>query len=98
MAFQETRRGELDPPPIASSEPNSVEVLRVWACPGKPQQLTLRTTWQDPGAWGLVLADLARHAALAYQQEGRDREVAFERIIAALNAELDAPTDNPETL
>jgi len=56
---------ELEPPPIANTNSQEVEVLRVWAAPGQPQQLTLRTTWKDPGAWGLLLADIARHAANA---------------------------------
>ena len=53
----------LEPPPIAQANANAVEVLRVWAAPGSPQQLALRTTWQDAGAWGLMLVDIARHAA-----------------------------------
>ena len=35
---------ELAVPPIANSNPKAVEVLRVWAVPGQPQQLTLRPT------------------------------------------------------
>ncbi len=58
------RKNELNPPPIAS-EMEAVEVLRAWAKPGSPQQFTLRTTWKDPAAWGLMLADIARHAAKA---------------------------------
>jgi Domain of unknown function (DUF5076) len=47
---------ELEVPPIANSHPQATEVLRVWAAPGLPQQLTLRITWKDSGAWGLLLA------------------------------------------
>ena len=43
---------DLDPPPLARETPDAVEILRVWAAPGSPQQLTLRTVWKDPGAWG----------------------------------------------
>jgi hypothetical protein len=60
---------ELEPPPIAKSNPQAVEVLRVWAVPGQPQQLTLKITGKDAGAWGLLLADVARHAAKAYGNE-----------------------------
>ena len=56
---------ELEPPPIANTNSQAVEVLRVWAAPGHPQQLKLKTTWKDAGAWGLLLADIARHAANA---------------------------------
>jgi len=64
---------ELEPPPIANTNSQAVEVLRVWAAPGQPQQLTLRTTWKDAGAWGLLLADIAHHAANAYANEGQHR-------------------------
>lgn len=56
---------ELAPPPVASSRADAVEVLRVWAAPDAPQQLTLRTCREDLGAWGLLLVDVARQAAHA---------------------------------
>ncbi|MGH9645223.1 MAG: DUF5076 domain-containing protein, partial [Bryobacteraceae bacterium] len=34
---------ELELPPIVASDPKAVEVLRVWAAPGQPQQAVLRT-------------------------------------------------------
>jgi len=45
----------LNVPPAAESDPAAVEVLRVWATPGKPQQLVLKPTWKDAAAWGLLL-------------------------------------------
>ena len=96
--FSKRRSGELDVPPIANSHAQAVEVLRVWATPGQPQQLTLRTTWKDPGAWGLMLADIARHAANAYHNEGEDRAVALARIRQLFEAEFARPTDDPVEL
>jgi hypothetical protein len=61
--FKKKPTRELEVPPIANSNSQAMEVLRVWAAPGQPQQLTLRTTWKDAGAWGLLLADVARHSA-----------------------------------
>ena len=89
-----TNENELTPPPLAS-EPGAIEVLRVWAKPDSPQQLSLQTTWADPGTWGLVLADVARHAAKAYAEQGHSERDAFDRIIALLKAELASPTDTP---
>jgi len=86
---------ELAPPPIANTDSQAVEVLRVWAAPGQPQQLTLRTTWKDAGAWGLLLADIARHAASAYANEGQNRAEALGKIRQLLDAEFSRPTDNP---
>ena len=83
----------LELPPIAQSESNAQEVLRVWAMPGQPQQLTLRTTWKDPGAWGLLLADVDRHAANAYAREGSDPKVVLARIRELFDAEMFDPTD-----
>jgi hypothetical protein len=91
------RRRALDPPPIAT-QPNAVEVLRVWARPQSPQQLTLRTCWKDPGAWGLLLVDVARHAAQAYAREGHDAKVALTRIRELLDAEWEFPTDDARDL
>lgn len=86
------RKNELKPPPIASNA-DAVEVLRVWVEPGAPQQFTLQTTFKDPAAWGLLLADLARHAARAYAADGGSEREAFERIMMGLRAELEEATD-----
>jgi Domain of unknown function (DUF5076) len=93
--FENKPMRELEVPPIASSNSQAVEVLRVWAAPGQPQQLTLRTRWKDPGAWGLLLADVARHAANAYGNEGLNRAEVLGKIRQLLDAELSRPTDTP---
>ena len=89
---------ELAPPPIASSNPEAVEILRVWAAPGSAQEVTLQTCWKDPGAWGLLLADVARHAAQAYRRDGRDPAETLDRIRELLDAEFSSPTDEPKQL
>jgi hypothetical protein len=93
--FKNKPTRELEVPPIASSNSQAVEVLRVWAAPGQPQQLTLRTTWKDAGAWGLLLADVARHAANAYADEGQNRTEVLDKIRQLLDAEFSRPTDRP---
>ncbi len=96
--FGKRNQKQLPPPPIAEIESQAVEVLRVWAVPGKPQQLTLRTTWKDAGAWGLMLVDIARHATKAYAKEGQDPAVVLARIREMFDAEWSAPTDTPSDL
>jgi hypothetical protein len=86
---------ELELPPIAKPNPQALEVLRVWAVPGQPQQLTLKTTWKDAGAWGLLLADVARHAANAYGKEGHNPAEVLARMRQLLDMELSKPTDTP---
>jgi hypothetical protein len=98
MFGKRQNQNQLPPPPIADTEPQAVEVLRVWAAPGRPQQLTLRTTWKDAGAWGLMLVDIARHAAKAYAKEGQDPAVVLARIREMFEAEWSAPTDAPSDL
>ena len=93
--FEKKPKRELEPPPIARSNSQAVEVLTVWAAPGQPQQLTLRTTWKDAGAWGLLLADIARHAAKAYANEGHNAVEVLARIQQLMNAEFSEPTDRP---
>lgn len=88
----------LAAPPIAETNPQAVEVLRVWAAPGSPQQLTLRTTWKDAGAWGLMLVDVARHASKAYANEGRDPKEILARIRELFDAEWANPTDKPKDI
>lgn len=86
---------ELELPPMAKSNSQAVEVLRVWAAPGQAQQVTLRTTWKDSGAWGLLLADVARHAANAYANEGHNPADVLARIRQLLEAEFSGPSDTP---
>ena len=47
------------------------------------------------GAWGLLLADVARQAANAYGNEGHNRAEVLARIRQLLDLELSNPTDTP---
>lgn len=62
-------KNELDKPPLAK-EDGTVEILRVWGGRNLPQQYSLLPTWDDPAAWGMLLVDIARHAAKAYSSTG----------------------------
>ena len=98
MFSRRKQQNTLQPPPVADEDPEAVEVLRVWATPGNPQQVTLRTTWEDAGAWGLLLVDVARHAALAYQKEGRNADEILQRMREFFDAEWSKPTDDPKDI
>jgi hypothetical protein len=95
--FGKSRRisGELDPPPMATQEETSVEVLRLWVLPDGPQQVSLQTAWEDPGLWGLMLVDVARHVARAYERDGRDPNETLRAIKHFFDAEWSNPTDMP---
>jgi len=58
-------------PPAAQRDKASFEVLRVWIAE-QGQHVSIRSgAWDDPFAWGIVLADLARHIALAHELQGQ---------------------------
>lgn len=88
----------LDPPPAAGRDKASFEVLRVWIAE-QGQHVSIRSgAWEDPFAWGIVLADLARHIALAQQLHTptTDVEAFVERLLEGFHAEIENPTDEPE--
>jgi hypothetical protein len=88
----------LDIPPVAQRDKASFEVLRVWIAE-QGQHVSIRSgAWNDPFAWGIVLADLARHIALAHEIQDKkiDKEAFLERLLEGFSAEIDSPTDEPE--
>ena len=88
---------ELEPPELAK-HPEAIEVLRVWTTPRwSTMQVALQTSQNDPAAWGILLADVARHAAKAYALNGVYSEnEALRRIRQVFDAEWSTPTDVPE--
>jgi len=89
-------RNELVIPDAANRDPKSFELLRVWVA-NKAQHISLQAgVWEDPAAWGIMLADLARHVANSYHQDkGLHQSQSPQRIKAAFDAELESPTDHP---
>ena len=72
--------------------------LRVWIAE-QGQHVSIRSgAWEDPFAWGIVLADLARHIALAHQLQNKDTnpEAFLNRLLEGFEAEIENPTDEPE--
>jgi hypothetical protein len=83
---------ELQVPPKVKTDPNAFEIARIWGAHDS-QHVTLHLIWDDPGAVGIMLADLARHAANYYQQQhGYKNEDVLERIKEIFDSELNSPT------
>jgi hypothetical protein len=85
-------------PPAAQRDKASFEVLRVWIAE-QGQHVSIQSgAWEDPFAWGIVLADLARHIALAHklQSQTADPDAFLDRLLEGFHAEIDNPTDEPE--
>lgn len=85
-------RRELIPPDAANAD-DAMEIVRVWVAEGS-QHVALRPDiWKDPAAWGLMLVDLARHVANAYEPDARD--AILTRIKVGFDMEWAHPTDSP---
>ena len=87
---------QLPIPPPAQTDPNAIELLRVWAA-HKKQHVSLATpVWDDPAAWGIMLVDLAKLVAAAYMKsQGRDPQEVLLRIREGFDAEWGTATDEP---
>jgi hypothetical protein len=82
----------LNAPP-AALEQGGTEVLRAAIVDGA-LHVSLRRAFDDPEAWGMLIADITRHVARIYATEDKFRETeTVERIRAIFEAEMDAPTD-----
>lgn len=82
----------LNAPPTAL-EKGGTEVLRAAIVEGG-LHVSLRRAFDDPEAWGMIIADLTRHVARIYKAEDDiPEERTIERIRNLFDAEMDAPTD-----
>jgi len=87
---------ELIVPPIAANDPKSRELIRAWGSQGGLHVSLAPDLWDEPGNWGIALADVTRHLADAYTQlQGAERTETIQRIRQIFDAELDSPTDEP---
>lgn len=89
---------ELPIPEIVATDDNALELVRVWAAAGS-QHVSLATgAWDDPAAWGIMLVDLARHIAAAYEATtDMTRDAALARIRSGFDAEWASATDSPSS-
>ncbi|SCY82835.1 DUF5076 domain-containing protein [Microvirga guangxiensis] len=82
----------LNIPPDAL-EKGGVEILRASVVDGAVS-IALRRAFDDPFTWGVLLVDLARHAARVYAMEtDLSEEEALAEIVSGIQAELDNPSD-----
>jgi hypothetical protein len=80
-------------PPDVMGRDDAIEVLRAFVVDGG-LSIAFQRAFEDPDMWGLLLVDIARHAARAYPRESDyTEEEALQRIIDMFDAEIDRPTD-----
>lgn len=89
---------ELPIPPSSQISGDAAEVLRVWINADRSMDVSLIPAFEDPGAWGILLVDIARHVARAYASSGEGSEEAvLEAIRELFTAEWESPTDPGRT-
>jgi len=84
------------PPNVIDSD-DATEVLRAFVVDGG-LSIAFTRAFDEPDIWGLLLVDVARHAARAYAQESEyTEEEALTRIVDMFEAEIVRPTDTGKT-
>jgi hypothetical protein len=85
-------------PQSVKDDPKAREILRAWIAHKRLHLTFSPTTWDDPAEWGILIVDLMRHLARAYEAENLGKsDNVFARIRAGLDAELASPTDEGTT-
>jgi hypothetical protein len=84
-------------PPDVIGRDDAVEVLRAFVLDGG-LSIAFTRAFDEPDLWGMLLVDIARHAARAYSREGAFTEQeALTRILEMFEAEIARPTDAGNT-
>jgi hypothetical protein len=80
-------------PPDVMGRDDATEVLRAFVVDGG-LSIAFTRAFEEPDMWGLLLVDIARHAARAYAQESSyTEEEALARIVEMFESEIARPTD-----
>jgi hypothetical protein len=80
---------ELDIPPAALKDPESFELIRVWAADQAQHVTMIPNLTGGPSNFGALLADLARHGARLYsQKENIPMVEALDKILSRMSREL----------
>jgi hypothetical protein len=84
-------------PPDVMGREDAVEILRAFVVDGG-LSIAFTRAFEEPDMWGLLLVDIARHAARAYARESACTEdEALTRIVDMFEAEIARPTDLGDT-
>lgn len=82
-------------PSAAKSDPNSIELIRVWMTNNQQLFAINVDVWDNPANWGGAFVDLAKNVARAFEH---NYEITFEDALVlvkrGLDAEMENPTDN----
>jgi hypothetical protein len=84
---------ELEIPEVILKADQKTELARIWLADGDQVAVISPRLWDDPGVWGLMLVDLAKHVAKAYEESGTSGDFALQKMKEALDAEWAHPTE-----
>jgi hypothetical protein len=85
-------------PPDVIGREDATEVLRAFVIDGG-LSIAFTRAFEEPDMWGLLIVDIARHAARAYARESAfTEEEALARIVDMFEAEIARPTDTGVTM
>jgi hypothetical protein len=80
-------------PPDVMDREDATEVLRAFVVDGG-LSIAFTRAFEEPDMWGMLLVDIARHAARAYARESEyTEEEALSRILDMFENEIARPTD-----
>ena len=80
-------------PPDVIGRDDATEVLRAFVADGG-LSIAFQRAFEEPDMWGMLLVDIARHAARVFAREGDyTEEDALRRIVDLFEAEIARPTD-----
>jgi Domain of unknown function (DUF5076) len=84
-------------PPDVMGREDATEVLRAFVVDGG-LSIAFTRAFEEPDMWGLLLVDIARHAARAYARESSYTEAeALARVVDMFESEIARPTDMGKT-
>ena len=79
----------MEVPKQVKVDPRAEDLLRVWRTSAGQVSRVRLEHWSDPAAWGILLADLARHVARSYAEAGlREENAALQRVVSAFRAQI----------
>jgi Domain of unknown function (DUF5076) len=85
-------------PPDVMGRDDATEVLRAFVVDGG-LSIAFTRAFEEPDMWGLLLVDIARHAARAYARESSYTEAeALARVVEMFETEIARPTDLGNTM